>query len=448
MGLKAVGYTLFKGLDVKNFLLFARMRTFIHYATSFFHTTLTGHSFIGLGDRLQQGATNYTLDLATGLTQVLADGTNTYLYGNGRIAQISTTIEYFLGDALGSVRQLADPAGEVTLTQSYAPYGETISSVGSDTSAYQFTGEMRDASGLTYLRARYLDNSVGRFISRDTWAGDYNRPLSLNRWMYVEGNPILYADPSGLQILDKSCTGWSSGFLTPTNLRYDKCVELWQAYDTKETQTIYDWYSWLWTENSSGIFEHASMLGMHFLGNTGDTLEMSDDFGEDIINLGKVKKYTRDHMNWYLSTYVKLVAEALDVPTSDVFGRDKFKEGIAINGVSPYFNPSIFLSWNEFKIDVEYWGTVSAKESLLLFGFGGKKKYVVNLNILYRAHDEYNWHPGLSIPNPYGGAIPDAWAYLLDEQCLAEHFQSYFEWTTTFKKTYTQGKWPTYNKEW
>jgi len=54
----------------------------------------------GLGDRLRQNVngalTNYTLDLnpsalpavagqAMGLTQVLADGTYTYLYGNGRI---------------------------------------------------------------------------------------------------------------------------------------------------------------------------------------------------------------------------------------------------------------------------------------------------------------------------------------------------------------------------
>ena len=63
--------------------------------------------------------TNYTLDLAAGLTQVLADGTNTYLYGNGRISQHDTGTpdnSYFLVDALGSVRQLADPLGAVTLT--------------------------------------------------------------------------------------------------------------------------------------------------------------------------------------------------------------------------------------------------------------------------------------------------------------------------------------------
>ena len=139
-----------------------------------------------------------------GLTQVLADSTNTYLYGNGRISQHTTQTEYFLGDALGSVRQLADTAGAVTLTQSYSPYGETISSVGSGNSTYQFTGEARDANGLTYLRARYYNSGDGRFISRDTWNGDYNRPLSLNRWNYVEGNPVNLVDPSGMISCEKT----------------------------------------------------------------------------------------------------------------------------------------------------------------------------------------------------------------------------------------------------
>ena len=44
-------------------------------------------SYNGLGDRLTQNDVNYTLDLNSGLTQVLNDGTNTYLYGLGRIAE-------------------------------------------------------------------------------------------------------------------------------------------------------------------------------------------------------------------------------------------------------------------------------------------------------------------------------------------------------------------------
>ncbi|MDL1895771.1 hypothetical protein FBQ82_05825 [Anaerolineae bacterium CFX7] len=48
-------------------------------------------AYNGVGDRLRQTVdgitTNYTLDLNAGLTQVLADGTHSYLYSVGRIAQ-------------------------------------------------------------------------------------------------------------------------------------------------------------------------------------------------------------------------------------------------------------------------------------------------------------------------------------------------------------------------
>ena len=82
-------------------------------------STVSSYQYNGLGDRLSQtvngDTTNYTLDLNAGLTQVLNDGTNSYLYGNGRIAQTAgATTEYFLGDALGSVRQLTDAQGEIT----------------------------------------------------------------------------------------------------------------------------------------------------------------------------------------------------------------------------------------------------------------------------------------------------------------------------------------------
>ncbi len=179
-----------------------------------------GKMYSGLGDRHQQivdGAiTNYTLDLNAGLTQVLADGTNAYLYGNGRIAQADSTTEYFLGDALGSVRQLADTTGVVMLTQSYSPYGEVTQSVGTSQTSYAFTGENLDANGLTYLRARYYNSGDGRFISRDTWNGDYNRPLSLNRWNYVEGNPVNLVDPTGKN------PWWCAYSDNPT-----ECVNVW-----------------------------------------------------------------------------------------------------------------------------------------------------------------------------------------------------------------------------
>lgn len=176
-------------------------------------TTYT-FSYNGDGARLKQKVnstvTTYTVDLAAGLTQVLMEVTssltNTYLYGAGRLAQQTlTSTSYFLGDGLGSVRQLADASGEVTLVKSYQPYGSVLSTSGSGSSSYGFTGEWTDNTGLVYLRARYYAPGVGRFISRDIWAGDYNRPLTLNAWLYVLGNPINLVDPSGLkQIVDWS----------------------------------------------------------------------------------------------------------------------------------------------------------------------------------------------------------------------------------------------------
>ncbi len=74
---------------------------------------------------------------------------------------------------------------------------KTLSSTGSGMSAFQFAGERRDTTGLTYLWSRHLDNSVGRFVTRDDWDGDPTRPLSKNRWGYVEGDPVNRVDPSG-----------------------------------------------------------------------------------------------------------------------------------------------------------------------------------------------------------------------------------------------------------
>ena len=120
-----------------------------------------GYTYNGLGDRLSQFkdgvTTHHTLDLNAGLTQVLQDGTNTYLYGVNRIAQVAgTQTGYFLPDALGSVRQMTDAYGDITLTQSYTPYGEVLYSKGTAATDYAFTGESYDPqTGLVYLRARY-----------------------------------------------------------------------------------------------------------------------------------------------------------------------------------------------------------------------------------------------------------------------------------------------------
>jgi hypothetical protein len=66
------------------------------------------------------------------------------------------------------VRQVVDPEAEIELMNSYAPYGDLISSEGSFDTAYGYTGELTDSSGL--------------FTSKDTWEGNYQNPIPLGEF--------------------------------------------------------------------------------------------------------------------------------------------------------------------------------------------------------------------------------------------------------------------------
>jgi hypothetical protein len=121
---------------------------------------VTSYRHNGLGDRLQEttnGTTTFTMDLNTGLTQALSDGTHNYLCGDGRLAQLDTgtlETEYFLTDALGSVRQLTDSDGVVTLARTYDPYGTVNTTSGPSASSYGFTAEYQSGNSV-YLRSRF-----------------------------------------------------------------------------------------------------------------------------------------------------------------------------------------------------------------------------------------------------------------------------------------------------
>lgn len=177
----------------------------------------------GLGNRYQQtdnGQTSTnTLDLTGDLSQVLYESTpqgfgTLYYYGLGRISQQKDGVtEYFLTDALGSVRQLTDASGDVTFRQSFDPFGNMISQSGQSDSSYGYAGERTDASGLQYLRARYYSPSQGRFFTKDPFPGIMTQPASLTPYTYALNNPVLYSDPSGkfIPILAIAGIGFAAG---------------------------------------------------------------------------------------------------------------------------------------------------------------------------------------------------------------------------------------------
>ena len=54
------------------------------------------------------------------------------------------------------------------------------------------------ANGLYYMRARYYNPQIKRFINRDIIDGSITDSQSLNKYSYVQGNPVNLIDPFGL----------------------------------------------------------------------------------------------------------------------------------------------------------------------------------------------------------------------------------------------------------
>lgn len=102
------------------------------------------------------------------------------------------TFYHYAYDANGA-RQLTDSSGVITLNRSYSPYGETIASNGTRITSYTFTGEW-GTGDLLHLRARMYSLTTARFLTRDSWQGNYKTPISYNYWLYGYSNPVKYVD--------------------------------------------------------------------------------------------------------------------------------------------------------------------------------------------------------------------------------------------------------------
>jgi RHS repeat-associated protein len=171
---------------------------------------VTTYGYDGWGNLIQETTngvtTEFVLDENTAYTRILGEvrsdgGERLYAYGpEGFTAQqtIGGGVEYPLLDGLGSVRHLTDAGGTVILSRSYDAYGNVRLTIGMGATRLGYTGEMQDpASGLVYLRARHYQPTLGRFLQRDSFDGFIQGPQSLNRYVYAEGNPVVYVDPSG-----------------------------------------------------------------------------------------------------------------------------------------------------------------------------------------------------------------------------------------------------------
>jgi RHS repeat-associated protein len=129
-----------------------------------------------------------------------ASGVTRYLYAEGLIgSEKNGARAYQHGDALGSVRQTTDEAGVARQVIDYDPFGNVTRAIGVPSGSFGYAREQYDAaSGLIFLRARYYDPTLGRFLNRDTYPAFAPMPQTPYRYAYVHNNPINHTDPAGL----------------------------------------------------------------------------------------------------------------------------------------------------------------------------------------------------------------------------------------------------------
>ena len=150
--------------------------------------------------------TEYVVDSnSSSLTRILTaekEGDTTYyIYGIGLIAQENGN-EYLIYhfNNIGSTEAVTNIDGEIVETFDYGPYGELLSENKCGI-MFLYNGELgvaTDSNGLYYMRARYYNPEIKRFINQDVMTGSIVNTPTLNRYAYVNGNPISLNDPFGL----------------------------------------------------------------------------------------------------------------------------------------------------------------------------------------------------------------------------------------------------------
>jgi len=154
--------------------------------------------------------------------------TKYYMAGAARVAMRkytipqNMTVEYMLGDHLGSTSITTDTNGEQVSEMRYKPWGETrytSTDAPANTSPayelvkYQFTGQYSyDVEfGLKFYNARWLDSTTGRFVQADTMIPHPYNSNAYDRFSYVYNNPLVYTDPTGHFVCKGSNPEWEEG---------------------------------------------------------------------------------------------------------------------------------------------------------------------------------------------------------------------------------------------
>ena len=125
-----------------------------------------------------------------------AAGITRYIRGLGLLtsdSESARTYYHYASDELGSITHITDEEGNVLNRYEYDAFGNFTVKEETIPNRFAFTGEQYDPiTSQYYLRARFYNPVIGRFLNEDTYYGD-----GLNLYTYCHNNPVEYVDPSG-----------------------------------------------------------------------------------------------------------------------------------------------------------------------------------------------------------------------------------------------------------
>jgi RHS repeat-associated protein len=114
-------------------------------------------------------------------------------------------VTFYHNDNAGTPLLSTGPQGQLYWKERYRPYGSRFdnSAAASALNTLWFTGKPYDeASGLSYMGARYYDPLLGRFVGQDPEGFSPENIHSFNRYAYANNNPFKFVDPDGHSPVD------------------------------------------------------------------------------------------------------------------------------------------------------------------------------------------------------------------------------------------------------
>jgi len=160
------------------------------------------------GRRVQGPQGKYLYDLDDNVIAIITPtgALNGEIYGSGKHLGTYSggTTNFLHTDWLGSKRVMTGVNGAVSQTCSNLPFGDGANCSGTNWSLNDFTGFLHDPeTGLEHAWFRKYSGIQGRWTTPDLTLDSMNvmNPQSLNRYAYVENNPLINLDPQGLRLV-------------------------------------------------------------------------------------------------------------------------------------------------------------------------------------------------------------------------------------------------------